>query len=436
MKANSHKKARICSDVNPSYPTSSTAGVRPRAAYAAKSRVTCLNSTNSISSSEISFESPPEVSCLKVVTNSRGSQVVREKDITGRWKRAELSQRDKQQAFALKENIQAWIKEYGIERFVFGTITTRDRPTLKEFNKRINSLRTNVLNKVMHVIPFMIRENHLTGQWHCHYLGILDFDCLTGFDFKSYDNAEKELRKNGKTSRWRQLKANYARSADPKLRSIWTQTRKASAGHGFGYHNILPIRSNAEAISKYLTKYLTKSLQARDNAPKGSRIISYSTKVTRAVKGHVGWVSEGAKESRRKQALFAKFAGCTEDTISDRIGTTQWFGKYMNTIDRIDEINLRNPEHLRFVKNLRAGLLPKCLFKHHNETHWIFHKDNSIKVVHGELRPQDVERLSESTEEWHARIQARFGEPDPPPKPPSKSFSDLNNDIDWSLYLA
>lgn len=56
---------------------------------------------------------------------------------------------------------------------------------------------------------------------------------------------------------------------------MWGKLRGTLKEYGFGRHELLPIRSTGEAISKYLGKYVSKNVAAREERDKGARLVRY-----------------------------------------------------------------------------------------------------------------------------------------------------------------
>ena len=66
-------------------------------------------------------------------------------------------------------------------------------------------------------------------------------------------------------------------SAPPYLRAVWRELRIKCKAYGFGRHELLPIKSNADAMAQYIGKYISKHLGSRKDEDKGKRLIASSS---------------------------------------------------------------------------------------------------------------------------------------------------------------
>lgn len=196
-----------------------------------------------------------------------------------------LSSQTKKSAFALASNVRAMAEKYGLERLGFLTLTFADLVLdAREAQRRFNSLATNVL-KHRYETWLNVLERHGSGRVHFHLLVVLSQDIRTGFDFSG-------------------IAAHDYRSASPFLRSEWAFWRRTAKPYGFGRTELLPIRSNAEGIGRYVGKYLGKHMAQRKEEDKGVRLVRYSNRARHCVT-RFSWANDGAKEWRRKVQAFA-----------------------------------------------------------------------------------------------------------------------------------
>jgi hypothetical protein len=146
----------------------------------------------------------------------------------------------------------------------------------------------------------------------------MPYDIRTGLDFEEVE------------------KGRY-RSAGSYLRSVWRELRGACLRYGFGRHELLPVRSNAEAMARYVGKYISKHIGQRDEEAKGKRLVTSSCGwVKNSVR--FAWNTPGAKEWRRKVALFAAVLGIDDPAgLYFRLGPT-WAYRHLDTIYNIDEM--------------------------------------------------------------------------------------------------
>jgi hypothetical protein len=158
---------------------------------------------------------------------------------------------------ALTWNVKALAERFGIHRLGFLTLTFPDHVVdAKEAQRRFNSLASNVLRQ-RYIEHIRVVERQKSGRIHYHLLVVLNDDIRTGFDFAGV------------------ARHDY-RSASPALRSEWDFWRKTAAPYGFGRTELLPIKSTDVAIARYVGKYISKHVAARQERDKGVRLVEYS----------------------------------------------------------------------------------------------------------------------------------------------------------------
>lgn len=234
----------------------------------------CLNSNNSIGSP---------------LTEAQKSQV------------NTLSTSHRKTAFALAENVGRLCRVYGIDRIGFLTLTFADHVTCaKEASRRYNSLRTNVLVG-RYVETICVMERMKSGRIHYHLLVVLSDDVRTGFDFEAA------------------TKGVYS-SANAQLRAEWSFWRANARKYGFGRTELLPVKSTAEGISKYVGKYIAKHIDAREFRDKGVRLVRYS-KGANACGTKFQFRSPRSRLWRWQVGEFAKRNGCADlAALKDKFG--------------------------------------------------------------------------------------------------------------------
>lgn len=142
-------------------------------------------------------------------------------------------------AFCLTEELLLLTKEFGLERLGFLTLTFVDNVSdPKEAQRRFNSLATNVLRK-HYARVIAVRERQRRGAWHYHCLIVLTEDIRSGVNFDAMQNGDY-------------------RSAGAALKAEWRFWRETAVKYNFGRTELLPIKSNGQAIAKYVGKYVTK----------------------------------------------------------------------------------------------------------------------------------------------------------------------------------
>jgi hypothetical protein len=212
-----------------------------------------------------------------------------------------VSQRHRKSASALAWNVQALAERFGIERIGFLTLTFKDHVLCpKEAQKRFHSLRTHVLSE-RYAHHIRVSERQRSGRLHYHLLVVLNDDIRSGVDFAAF------------------AKQDY-RSASQALRDEWFYWRATSARFRFGRTELLPVRSTAEGIARYVGKYISKSIGNRSPLDYGARLVEYS-RGARIASTRFAWATSGATAWRRKVALFSLIVsshhGGIEVTFSD-----------------------------------------------------------------------------------------------------------------------
>jgi len=224
-----------------------------------------------------------------------------------------LSPYHKKQAEVLFSNTRNFIERHGLERVGFLTLTFRDNiRDNKKASRRFNSLNSNFL-----VLLFgnwmLVKERQSRGAWHYHLLVDCKADIRTGFNF---DAARKQ---------------DYS-SASAELRKYWQLLRKELPKYGFGRSELLPIKSNAEGMARYVGKYVSKHVGSRTAEDKGVRLFSCS-KGFRVANTHFAWNSVGSWLWRMKLREFAFLNSIYRfDMLKERLGE-KWAWQYAEVIE-------------------------------------------------------------------------------------------------------
>jgi hypothetical protein len=198
---------------------------------------------------------------------------------------ARLSSSHKKTAFTLKNSIEKMVKKYGVENILFLTLTFKDNVRChREASRRMNSLTTNVI-KPRYGDYVGVPERMKLGRIHYHYLVPVKENVRLGLDFEALKNK------------------NY-KSANSALRSEWAFWRNTAPKYRFGRTELLPIKSTAEAVAKYVGKYIAKNIESRSKADKGARLMRMS-KGIRSGNSRFAFLSDGSYQWRKKVALFA-----------------------------------------------------------------------------------------------------------------------------------
>ena len=169
-------------------------------------------------------------------------------------------------AFSIQCNVKELARLYGIKRLGFLTLTFADHldwrevDDWKEGQRRFNSFATNVLRELF--TEYMtILEPQGSGRIHFHLLVVCREDIRTGFDFDGL------------------VKRDYS-SASKYLRGLWGELRRKCKHYSFGRSELLPIKTNEEAVGHYVGSYLGKSMvsfmRCGDRASFRGRRVRYS----------------------------------------------------------------------------------------------------------------------------------------------------------------
>jgi hypothetical protein len=205
-----------------------------------------------------------------------------------------FSKAHKRSACALAWNVQFLAERFGLECLGFLTLTFADHVVdPREAQRRFNSLATGVLRSRYREF-IRVWERTKSGRIHYHLLVVLDADIRTGFDFDG-------------------VSRNDYRSANSAIRDEWAFWRKTSKVYGFGRTELLPVKSTAEGIARYVGKYISKHVAQREERDKGFRLVEY-TRGARMSSTRFGWNTEGAQFWRAKVGLFCRILGANGAT--------------------------------------------------------------------------------------------------------------------------
>lgn len=221
-----------------------------------------------------------------------------------------LSGSQKKTAYALERNVQ-WmcdddIERMGLrgedvapERIGFLTLTVGDKQLgrifaqvwdANEAGRRINSLISNLLRDLFGRIV-IVTERHKSGAIHFHLIVETHEDIRGGFDFEAFLN-HRNARKAGFVDH--EAERRYKRSATPALRRLWAILLRRLEGFGFGRAELTPIYKTAEAISRYVAKYVEKNLYNRGPEDRRKKLVRYS-----------GWKGADGKTKHHKPNTFS-----------------------------------------------------------------------------------------------------------------------------------
>lgn len=208
-------------------------------------------------------------------------------------------------AEVIRLEVERLAKVYGLERLGFLTLSFQDSVfSIQEAQRRFHSALTNCLSR--HFKGGLTVWERFDHGIHFHLLVVLDEDIRTGFDFEA-------------------VKRRDYRSASHYLRALWATLRVCLPDYQFGRHELLPIRTVAEAVGRYLGKYLSKHLDCKLDKDKGARIVRFFgvAKYGRVASAQFGWANGRSYIWRLGVGAFAEHFRVSWSGLS-RIGGPRW----------------------------------------------------------------------------------------------------------------
>lgn len=200
-------------------------------------------------------------------------------------------------SYSLTENVKYAAHLYGLHRLGFLTLTFADdlqwsrRRDWKEAARRFHRFNRRVIPDLFDEYCLVV-EPQASGRLHYHLLVVCRADIRTGIDFAA-------------------IAAGDYRTAPRPLRNLWARLRSACPAHGLGRSELLPVRSDAESIGRYLGGYLGKGAHAiltglEDGKPPRVRRVRYSQGFKRAVSSPqaFAWAFGPAQVWRNAKAMF------------------------------------------------------------------------------------------------------------------------------------
>jgi len=208
----------------------------------------------------------------------------------------------KRTAYVLSSEIQNLAADFGIERLGFLTLTFRDHVTdIREAQRRFNSLNSNVIKK-RYQRAMGVWERQKSGRIHFHLVIVTKVDIRQGFNFDGIANRD------------------YS-SASPAIRSEWAFWRETAPKYRFGRTELLPVKSTAEGIARYVGKYVSKHVGERSEKDKGARVVRFIgyKPGDRKFSSKFSWNTDRAWLWRRKVEAFCHQHGYrnTDDLALD-----------------------------------------------------------------------------------------------------------------------
>ena len=191
---------------------------------------------------------------------------------------------ERKKAFALRRNVESFTAHYRHEQCAFLTLTAADKDiSPKEFGRIWDDMRkTGRGHKGMPWLLSYVRviEAQKRGTPHYHLVIATPFNLHPeSFDWDAL-RGSYEARKAGDFARAKALTKQYANSATPELRALWSEVRAICEAYGLGRSEILPLRKEAGAVAHYGGKYLESGLNYRRDEWKGVRRVEYDRKAS------------------------------------------------------------------------------------------------------------------------------------------------------------
>jgi hypothetical protein len=255
----------------------------------------------------------------------------------------------------------------------FLTLTFPDNVTdHTEAYDRFRSFNSNYFSKSTRFGQWVcVKERQKRGAWHYHLVVTLAEDIREGVNFEQFANG------------------NYS-SASSFLRETWAELRQKLKEYGFGRSELLPVKSNAEAMGRYVGKYISKHIGARKTEDKGVRMVNYSRGWIKN-SCRIAWNTPNAKEWRFKLETFAARHGCTELYQLEEFLCPGWAYKYQQEIfntpvhEELKPIEYRS-RYLEKLKQVAANNIE------HRQKYLKTHSGPSARQLAIRDRKKDIEK--------------------------------------------
>lgn len=215
-------------------------------------------------------------------------------------------------AECLHQNLQAMIKKHGVERIVLCTLTFANDPKcMRAAQRRFDSINSNLLGELFLAHVTAVHRGTKRGRIHYHLIAVCKEDVRTGFDFEAWNRLLAHVHLFGRhNAQYRALCGPVFGSANPALKAIWKTFRDRAEGYGFGMVETYPVRSNAEAVGRYVGSYVRTAAENRQFRDKRMRTIRYSMgKGQRVASAQFSWLNGPAALWRKGCALFSLLCG-------------------------------------------------------------------------------------------------------------------------------
>ena len=242
----------------------------------------------------------------------------------------QLSSYEKKRAFGIAENVKHLVTKHGLEHCGFLTLTFPEDLTWKQAGERFHSLRTHLFAELF-LEYLCVLEFTKRGRPHFHLVVVCKDNIRSGFNFEHYSRVVAWSR-NGRQGK----KPVGTLNRSPELLRLHETLGQRLPGYDFGRSELVPIKSNAEAIGRYVGGYLSKSVGNRLPEHKGARFVRYSQTCPRIVKGAFSWNTINAWVWREKLRIWATSHGCNSMDEVRAIFGKRWAYHHLETIKAVD----------------------------------------------------------------------------------------------------
>jgi hypothetical protein len=209
-------------------------------------------------------------------------------------------------AHAIYMNVVAFVMLHGLDNCGFFTVTFAEDLSWREAQRRLHNYTRRVLGPLF-VDRIKVLEFTKNGRPHYHLIVACGADIRIGFNFEYL--AEVALW-NRYLKRIGEPKPQGTLNRNALLVSLHERLNATGGKYGVGRMELVPLKTCAQAVGRYVGGYLKKSVGGRKAEHKGARFVSYSRGFERAYKGNFTWL-EGGREWRQKVAIFAARYGCS-----------------------------------------------------------------------------------------------------------------------------
>jgi hypothetical protein len=217
-------------------------------------------------------------------------------------------------AFQLRLNVASFIRHFGRDHCLFFTVTDEANLHPREFARRWNHY---LRRHGTWIVSFIrVLEPQKQGRPHYHILVAVSWNTRPDrFDWEAFDECHRELKQNGRTVRFRELRKRYRQSVAPELVALWAILRKVLPRYGLGRSELLPLRKEEEAVAEYIGKYLEGGLALKKHSWKGCRRIEADRRnkaLWLACSRVFAWHSPGAMMWRKRVGEVAAVIGAAD----------------------------------------------------------------------------------------------------------------------------